>query len=67
MRKKIAAVLLGAGLAFPMLPMNAAQASCWYISPDLPCWQPPCLADVYNKADAKLGDKLPDEAFACMT
>ena len=67
MRTKIATALVGVGIAVSLLPVNAASASCWYITEDLDCVQPPCLADYYDKADAKLGDKLPDDPFVCMT
>ena len=64
MRTKIAAALIGAGIAVSLLP-GTAQASCWYISEDLPCVQPPCFADELNKVDEKTGDHL--DEFACMT
>lgn len=64
MRTTIAGALLGAGLAVSMMP-GSAQASCWYISEDLPCVQPPCFADELNKVDEKLGDHLTE--FECMT
>ena len=67
MRTKIATALVGVGIAVSLLPVNAASASCWYISEDLDCVAPPCVADYYNKADAKLGGVLPDDFMACMT
>lgn len=67
MRKKIAAIALGAGLAAAVLPLNAASASCWYIGEEFGCVGPPCLAEVYWTADAKLGDALPDQdGWACL-
>lgn len=67
MRKKIAAALLGAGLAVVVLPATPASASCWYIAEEFDCVSPPCVADVYANLDAKLGDALPDrDGWACL-
>lgn len=66
MRKKIAALVLGAGVAAAMLPLSPASANCWYIE-DFGCVSPPCLADVYWNLDREAGGALPDQdGWGCL-
>jgi len=69
MRKTVAALVLGAGLAVAALPAAPASAYCIYLTEDpyAQCVDPPCLADLYAKADARTGGALPDrDGWACL-
>jgi len=64
-RIRIAAALVGAGIAVSLLPVSPASASCWYITEELDCVSPPCVAPYLNKVDDKTGDHF--DTFACPT